>query len=273
MIEILDAVLTDGFADCAIPAYWRWPRSVTDRRRSARGTGGEPGDMTSYFRSCEEDLKRTLAAPVVPAHLAEAVADLELPRVLDIGCGIGQSLFVLAARCGASGIGLDVSQQAVNMGRAFQSRYLPHTEVDFIQGRAESLPFPGASFDVVLCRLALPYVDNPKSLAEIARVLKPRGVVVLRIHHLRYYLHQFRRGLFSFQFLSLVHALRVLIGGLVYHVTGRQPRLRGLNETFQTRWQLAKDLAKSGLTVVRELPDSTPNAPDFLIHKAEGPSS
>ncbi len=54
-------------------------------------------DVSDYLTACEVDLNRALAERILPEHLAEAVAQLESPRVLDIGCGIGQSLILLAA--------------------------------------------------------------------------------------------------------------------------------------------------------------------------------
>ncbi len=226
-----------------------------------------PLDMSAYLASCEADLKQRLAKSSPPDFLAETVAGLASPRLLDIGCGMGQSLLLLSAFRGFSGVGIDVSQQGLATGRAFREKHLPHAAVSFVLGRAESLPFPDASFDVVLFRLALPYADNAQALAEVARVLGPKGIADVRIHHLRYYLSQFRHALFSVDFFQLFHAVRVLAGGLLYHITGRQPRLRGFTETFQTRWKLDKELARHGMVVVRELPDSTPNAPDFLIRK------
>jgi SAM-dependent methyltransferase len=220
-----------------------------------------------YLASCEADLERGLGNGSPPAFLTETLAHLASPRVLDIGCGIGQSLLLLSAFGGASGVGMDVWEQALVTGRTFQQKHLPHASVNFVLGRAESLPFPNASFDVVLFRLALPYADNAQALTEVARVLAPKGIADLRIHHLRHYLWQFRQALFSLDFPSLSHALRVLVSGLLYHVTGRQPRLRGFTETFQTRWKLDKELARYGMVVVRELSDSTLYAPDFLIRK------
>lgn len=55
-----------------------------------------------------------------------------------------------------------------------------HTNVDFVQGDAEQLPFPEKSFDIVSCRIAphhFPHVD--RFIKEVHRVLKPGGQFLL----------------------------------------------------------------------------------------------
>ena len=65
----------------------------------------------------------------------------------------------------------------------------------------------------------------------------------------------------------VVHAARVLVSGTIYHLTGRQPRIRWLNETFQTRWLLRRDLKSAGLRIDYELAGSNPQSPTFAISK------
>ncbi len=43
------------------------------------------------------------------------------------------------------------------------------------------------SVDLVICRLTLQYTDNSRTLAEVARVLRLEGRVLLKFHHARYY--------------------------------------------------------------------------------------
>lgn len=224
-------------------------------------------DDDQYFRTTRANLLRTLEDPSDTKVLFETVASLKVERVLDVGCGIGQALFPLAVRTGATGVGIDLSLIGCRMAGEFYANHLPDARVSFVRSRAESIPFESNSFDVVNCRLALPYTDNARAIAEFARVLRPGGLFLLKIHHARYYLHEFWQGLISRDPLAIIHAGRVLVAGTIYHVFRRQPRVRLLNETFQTKWLLRRELAKRELVIDREQPNSNPLTPDYVIHK------
>jgi ubiquinone/menaquinone biosynthesis C-methylase UbiE len=221
-----------------------------------------------YFEATRDDFIRTLNDPSRVKAKLDIVAPLKVERVLDIGCGIGQALFPLAVSKDAFGIGVDISSAALRIGREFYATHLPDAKVAFMQSKAESLPFDSANFDVVNCGLALPYTDNARVIAEVARVLRPGGLFLLKIHHARYYWREFRRGITSRSTSLVILGGRVLVAGAIYHLVRRQPRARLLNETFQTLWLLRRELMKHKLTIEREQPNSNPLTPAFIINKA-----
>src|SRR5439155_26480930 len=56
-------------------------------------------------------------------------------------------------------------------------------EADLRQGDAQALEFPGASFDTVVCTFSLCAIpDDGKAVAEMARVLRPGGLLLLADH-------------------------------------------------------------------------------------------
>ncbi len=200
----------------------------------------------------------------------EAVAELDVRRVLDVGCGAGQELLPFALERGARCVGIDVTAEAGRAGRRMFAAHAPQARVNFARAAAEVLPFADATFDVCICRLALPYTDNARVIAELARVLRPGGLLLLKIHHARYYAAKLWRGLRSGQVLSAVHAARVLAAGSIYRLTGRQPRSRiPSRETFQTLGMLSRELERCQLDVVREMPDTNSLTPSFLIRRRE----
>jgi SAM-dependent methyltransferase len=138
--------------------------------------------------------------------------------------------------------------------------------VAFVRGAGEELPFADGAFDAVICRIALPYMDNARALSEMDRVLGPSGQLFLKIHHAVFYLDEARRAVRAADVRSLVHAARVLAAGAWYHASGRQPggRLLG-SETFQSRWLLRRELLRLGLTIRGEMPDSARDAPSYVI--------
>lgn len=202
----------------------------------------------------------------------DAIRHIEVARVLDVGCGAGQELLPFVRDKKAVGVGIDIAPGAGISGRKLFATSQASANVDFVRGTAEALPFYSHSFDVIICRIALPYTNNRRTLDEISRVLRPGGVLLLKIHHARFYLRELSKSLFSLNVLVVMHDLQVLLAGMVYHVTGRQPRsyLTG-KETFQTRWLLQRELRRRGLSIVREMDDSSPAAPSYLISSEKGP--
>jgi ubiquinone/menaquinone biosynthesis C-methylase UbiE len=173
---------------------------------------------------------------------------------LDVGCGAGQELLPYL---GATAVGIDPQRSGLVAGRAlFEESGLRAPAL--LQGAAETLPFAGAAFDVVICRLALPYAGVRRALAEMARVLRPGGALVLQIHHLRYYLRQARRAQ---DLRELSHALRVIANGVVFQLTGLQP-----GETFLLLGTLGRRLAEAGIEVV-EIDERDRAAPIVLARR------
>jgi SAM-dependent methyltransferase len=228
----------------------------------------ENEEFDAYLHSALRDLRGMIKEPALFQLYLDVVADIHVERVLDVGCGIGQMLYPFVALKNALGVGFDPTVQACRMGRDFYAEYAPAARVHFVYGVAEELPFPSSSFDVVNCGLALPYMDNARAIEEIARVLRPGGLFLLRIHHARYYLRDIWRSLLAFRLLPAIHASRVLVVGSIYHLTGRQTNTRLFgNETFQTRWLLNRELSSRGLNLKAERPDSNPHTPAFVIVK------
>jgi SAM-dependent methyltransferase len=103
-------------------------------------------------------------------------------RVLDVGCGTGVVARQAAARVGANGavIGLDASANMLAVARASAER--ERVTIEWREGKAEKLPFPDSSFDLVTCQFAsMFFADKPAAFREMSRVASPRGRVVLGI--------------------------------------------------------------------------------------------
>ncbi|MGZ3422048.1 MAG: class I SAM-dependent methyltransferase [Polyangiales bacterium] len=106
-------------------------------------------------------------------ELAELV-DLGSGRVLDLGCGPGESAFGMLDRAPSSTVvGLDLSASMIRFAN-LRKRFEPHQHrVEFVQGDAMALPYPDASFDAVTGHSFLYLVpDLDRVLAEAARVMR-----------------------------------------------------------------------------------------------------
>jgi demethylmenaquinone methyltransferase / 2-methoxy-6-polyprenyl-1,4-benzoquinol methylase len=93
--------------------------------------------------------------------------------VLDVATGTGAVARELLARKGCTVVGLDQSPEMLAEAR----RRLP-SNVSLVEGNAESLPFPDASFDALTFTYLLRYVsDQPATLRELVRVVRPGGTI------------------------------------------------------------------------------------------------
>ncbi|MGA2511514.1 MAG: class I SAM-dependent methyltransferase [Candidatus Acidiferrales bacterium] len=117
-------------------------------------------------------------------HAVRLVAGRERGRALDIGTGPGQIVIKLARRLTRwKFVGVDRSPNMI--GQAVANLASAGGElagrVEFQVADGNSLPFPDASFDLVLCNSVLHHLAEPgKLLAEMARLAKPGGAILLR---------------------------------------------------------------------------------------------
>jgi ubiquinone/menaquinone biosynthesis C-methylase UbiE len=102
--------------------------------------------------------------------------------VLDVGCGTGTLALEVQRRVGQAGrvAGIDPGAEQIARARAKAARR--NAPIEFQVGVIEQLPFPDQTFDVVLSTLMMHHLPAPlkrQGLAEIARVLKPGGRLVI----------------------------------------------------------------------------------------------
>ncbi|MGC3999516.1 MAG: class I SAM-dependent methyltransferase [Anaeromyxobacter sp.] len=111
---------------------------------------------------------------VAPRFAAFAGVDaLARGRVLDVGCGPGALAAWLAERRG--GAALSAVDPTEHFVEACRER-IPGADVRLAP--AEALPFPDATFEAALAQLVFSFVaDGPRAAAEMARVVRPGGVV------------------------------------------------------------------------------------------------
>jgi SAM-dependent methyltransferase len=96
--------------------------------------------------------------------------------VLDVGTGTGV-VAITAARKGARVTGLDLTPALIAQARE-NSRISRMENIVWTEGDAENLPYPDASFDVVLSQFGHMFAPRPDvAVAEMRRVLKPGGRV------------------------------------------------------------------------------------------------
>lgn len=99
-------------------------------------------------------------------------------RVLDVACGTGVAAAAARQRAGDDGtiVGLDPNGDMLAVAER------KHPDIEWQTGRAESLPFPDATFDAVVSQFGFMFFeDKAGALQEMMRVLRPKGRMAVAV--------------------------------------------------------------------------------------------
>lgn len=98
-------------------------------------------------------------------------------RILDVGCGTGQTTLALAARVGAQGsvLGVDISAPMLSIARR-RAEAARLSQARFVEADAQTFRFEAGDFDGVFSRFGVMFFADPRAaFANIRRALKPGG--------------------------------------------------------------------------------------------------
>jgi ubiquinone/menaquinone biosynthesis C-methylase UbiE len=105
-------------------------------------------------------------------HLLTAAAVEPGDRVLDVGCGCGDTTSALARSAGAAGavVGLDVSGPLLEVARREVA------DAHFVRGDAQAPPLPPAAYDVVVSSFGVMFFEDPAAaFGNLRAALRPHG--------------------------------------------------------------------------------------------------
>jgi ubiquinone/menaquinone biosynthesis C-methylase UbiE len=161
--------------------------------------------------------------------------------VLDIGCGIGQTLLALGCK-GRICVGIDIDEASIRYGIENHGDLISYIVTD-----AKKIPLPSGVFDLAFCRVSLPYTNIPVVVREISRVLRPKGRIWLTLHD-KARVQEYAAVAFRSKNLKrMLHAVYVLANGYAFKFFGLVfPYLNGRYESWQDEWAMKNLLRKSG---------------------------
>lgn len=98
--------------------------------------------------------------------------------VLDLGCRHGALTFMLT-EAGHDVIGVDCSKDAIEICNRLALEKGDAEYPEFQEASIDAMPFPDDHFDTIIMAKVLEHIDNPEHLAEVVRVLKPTGIIII----------------------------------------------------------------------------------------------
>ena len=200
------------------------------------------------------------ALPYLPVDPeAFGISTHSTTRVLDVGCLGGYGLFDLAMQYRKTGkavpqlVGIDMDENSVSAARQMASIWADTLSVSFACDRIESYAPEGEGFDVILCRLVLPYTRVAKAMRQMGRLCKPGGLIIVQVHACGYYLRQIRRNAPNLRVVA--YYVRPLLNGIWFHCTGRQLAGRWFGETALSRRVMQRLAQENAVKTVRQQGD------------------
>lgn len=94
-------------------------------------------------------------------------------HILDVGCGTGQTAAYLAYRYRAKVTGIDINP--IMVAKAEMRMKKNRLPVTIMQGSVEKIPLPDNHFDFITSESVLAFVNKPRALKEVFRLLKNGG--------------------------------------------------------------------------------------------------
>lgn len=169
-------------------------------------------------------------------------------QILDVGCGAGATLSVCEVDGEPFLCGVDVDRDSLKLGQElFKAAH-------YIQAQGESLPFRSGQFDFVIARVSLPYMDIPRALSEIVRVLRPGGGVWLVLHPFSLVRQELLGSIQKLNLKDCAFRTYVIVNSLWMHFAGKMfscPFQPGRYESFQTNRSIKIALVDAGFTGIK----------------------
>jgi SAM-dependent methyltransferase len=182
-------------------------------------------------------------------------------RILDLGCGSGQTIRNLSLPPEALCIGVDYSAEALAYGSVVSRGGPPHL---FCCASAYRLPLTSESFDLVISRASINYCHQETFLREALRVLRPGGLLFCRVEQIWWDLNVLSQ---TKSILNGLYAARNLLWGKLFDLIGVQPFpggvLRG-SRAYVSRTRFQTTIRQLGGKVLR-FEDSS-HGPQFRGH-------
>ncbi|MBD3207833.1 MAG: methyltransferase domain-containing protein [Candidatus Nealsonbacteria bacterium] len=147
-------------------------------------------ERNKRYESGEKSVQPTRKATFVLTvkNILDLLGELERGKLLDIGCGFGEIDLLLAQYTDFEITGCDISETALDNARQNVKKAGLESEIKIEKADVYNFHYPDNHFDVILSTGYVSAATYPGVQKEVARVLKPGGILVCDfINHLSLY--------------------------------------------------------------------------------------
>ncbi len=179
--------------------------------------------------------------PADPRHHLPTIFSAD-KTVLDIGCGIGQTLVACNHGAGGLFVGMDIDFESLSFGRG------QFGSITYINGSADALPFAGDAFDVIISRVSLHHTNIPVTIKEMYRVARAGGRIWLSLQSIRFPVRYLINGIGNRKPGATLYYLYVIFNGICFNQFRKVYRhpTRHTYESFQSGGGMKRMLEHAG---------------------------
>jgi ubiquinone/menaquinone biosynthesis C-methylase UbiE len=188
-----------------------------------------------------KELKIALS-PMDPRRVLPEIG-LEAERVLDVGCGVGKTLIATEFGEKTQLWEIDTDKDALKFGRGLNKR------IFFACAQGEKLPFRDRSFDLVISRVAMQFMDIPLVFKEFHRVLEKGGTIWIVLYSFKRSLQDLMNNVKRIEIKNIIISIYVICNGICFIFSNKLikfPFNNKILESFQTKIGIKRILWKSG---------------------------
>lgn len=158
-------------------------KNITPYKDSTLGKKEQVTQMFDTISSDYDGLNRVISLGIDVKWRKKVVALVAAKKpenILDIATGTGDLAILMSTTSASKIVGLDLSSGMLEVGKDKIQKKNLSQKIEMVLGDSESIPFPDNHFDAITVSFGIRNFETlEKGLAEIHRVLKPSGILVI----------------------------------------------------------------------------------------------
>lgn len=158
-------------------------KNITPYKDSTLGKKEQVTQMFDTISSDYDGLNRVISLGIDVKWRKKVVALVAAKKpenILDIATGTGDLAILMSTTSASKIVGLDLSSGMLHVGKDKIQKKNLSQKIEMVLGDSESIPFPDNHFDAITVSFGIRNFETlEKGLAEIHRVLKPSGILVI----------------------------------------------------------------------------------------------